>query len=182
MPNVLTVVSVMFLLSLVGAFVLFKLLKSAALIQRAGYQAGGALAGFLLIFGTLYFSYDKLLTKQLETETKVDLWVIVGKVTRQDQTLHGFIEVSVLPPPQSALSESKGSFRFQRVEIIGEQWPELKFDADGYYTETKVLSEEVADIDRDQKRIELHPVVLEKEVETTVADVVDLAAVEQEGE
>ncbi len=60
MPTQLIVAAVLFLLSLLGAYVLFKVLKSAALIKRPGYQAGGALAGFLLLFGTLTMAHFKL--------------------------------------------------------------------------------------------------------------------------
>ena len=53
-------VSIFFLLSLIGAVVLFKFLRSAALIKNSKYQAGGAVAGFLLIYGALFGSYSRL--------------------------------------------------------------------------------------------------------------------------
>ncbi len=55
-----SIVAVFFLLSLAGAYVLFKVLKSSAVIERPGYQAGGALAGFLLIFASLALTHQKL--------------------------------------------------------------------------------------------------------------------------
>jgi hypothetical protein len=56
----LIVIAVLFLLSLLAAYVLFKWLDSAAIIKRQGYQAGGAFAGFLLIFGSLTVAHFKL--------------------------------------------------------------------------------------------------------------------------
>ncbi|MEJ2010076.1 MAG: hypothetical protein P8Z30_18295 [Acidobacteriota bacterium] len=52
--------SIFFLLSLGGAYVLFKLLKSSAVIKTHKYRAGGAVAGFLIIYGMLFGSYYKI--------------------------------------------------------------------------------------------------------------------------
>ncbi len=54
------VIIIFFVLSLIGAFVLFKFLKSTAIIKNPKYQAGGALAGFVIIFGLLFGGYSKL--------------------------------------------------------------------------------------------------------------------------
>lgn len=61
----LTVVTVLFAASLVAAFVLFKILQSTATITKKEYQVGGAAAGFLVIYGALYASYDHLQSLQL---------------------------------------------------------------------------------------------------------------------
>jgi hypothetical protein len=50
-----TVFVLLFLLSLLAAYILFKLLDSRATIKRKGWSAGGAIAGFLIIlFGSWY--------------------------------------------------------------------------------------------------------------------------------
>ncbi len=54
------VVGILFLLSLAGAAILFKYFKSSAIIKEKTYQAGGAIAGFILIYGALYAAYDHL--------------------------------------------------------------------------------------------------------------------------
>ncbi len=54
-------VSIFFLMSLIGAVVLFRFLRSTALIKSKGYQAGGAVAGFLLIYSALFGSYARLI-------------------------------------------------------------------------------------------------------------------------
>ncbi|MBI4715050.1 MAG: hypothetical protein HY760_03785 [Nitrospirae bacterium] len=56
----LFVIGAFFFLGLIGAVVLFRYLKSSALIKNEKYQAGGAIAGFLLIFGILFGAYDRL--------------------------------------------------------------------------------------------------------------------------
>jgi len=57
--NVL-VIATFFSLSLLGAYVLFKFLDSQALIDDKRYKAGGAIAGFILIYGCLFGAYYKL--------------------------------------------------------------------------------------------------------------------------
>ncbi len=56
----LLVIVIFFFLSLIGAYVLFKFLESSAIIKNKKYQAGGAMAGFILIFGILFGAYYKL--------------------------------------------------------------------------------------------------------------------------
>ena len=54
------VVTILFTLSVLGAWILFRLLKSKVWINNAQYQVGGAGAGFLLIYAALYQSYTGL--------------------------------------------------------------------------------------------------------------------------
>ena len=56
----LLVISVIFVLGLGGAVVLFKFFKSSAIITSKKYQAGGAIAGFIIIYGLLYTSYLRI--------------------------------------------------------------------------------------------------------------------------
>jgi len=58
--STLLVISVIFLLSLAGAVILFKFFKSSAFISSRKYQAGGAIAGFVIIYGLLYTSYARI--------------------------------------------------------------------------------------------------------------------------
>lgn len=53
-------VTALFLMSLLGAVILFKFFKSAALVRTKEYRAGGAIAGFIILFGILYSSYYQL--------------------------------------------------------------------------------------------------------------------------
>lgn len=74
-------VSVFFLLSLIGAYILFKWLESSAVIQTPRYRAGGALAGFVLIYGMLYGSYYKMANQVAEQLAKKQGPVITGTVS-----------------------------------------------------------------------------------------------------
>lgn len=60
----LLAVVVNFSLSAFGSFLLFRLLHSSAIVTGARYEAGGALAGFILLYSLLHRSFCKLLTLQ----------------------------------------------------------------------------------------------------------------------
>ena len=48
------------LVSLVPAFVLFKFLESTAIIKKKNYQAGGAIAGYIIVLAALFAVKVKL--------------------------------------------------------------------------------------------------------------------------
>jgi len=60
------VVTILFTLSLLAAWILFKFLQSTASITKKEYQMGGAAAGFLIIYGALYYSYSGLAKSALD--------------------------------------------------------------------------------------------------------------------
>jgi len=60
------VVTILFTLSLFAAWILFKFLQSTASITKKEYQMGGAAAGFLIIYGALYYSYSGLAKSALD--------------------------------------------------------------------------------------------------------------------
>lgn len=154
--TLLIVVSAIFALSLFGAYVLFRFLKSTAIIKRTGYQAGGALAGFLLIFGALYASYSQLEKNAMARIAQPKLWTIVGEVNLENDTLNNAeVEVTLLPPSPKTLSASGGEFRFDDVGIENDDLVELQFELDGYHTESMLLTQESAEIDSVANRITL---------------------------
>jgi hypothetical protein len=157
--ELLVLVGVIFLLSLVGALVLFKVLQSTAIIQRKGYQAGGALAGFLLIFAALYGAYHQLNAQQ---QSANEVWTVVGEVNLENDDQNSQeVEVSLMPPPPTTLSENGGDFRFDRIPISVNGPLELKFQIDGYLTESLLVDENLAFYDSDNRRITLkEPVTL----------------------
>ena len=67
MANDLVAVTALFFCSLVAAVVLFAVLKSTAVITKKEYQVGGAAAGFLLIYATLFGSYHQTQGQSLAT-------------------------------------------------------------------------------------------------------------------
>lgn len=60
----LLVISVLFSLSLLAAWVLFNLLKSTATVSKPEYQLGGAAAGFVVILTLLSLIYMQVSNKQ----------------------------------------------------------------------------------------------------------------------
>src|SRR5262245_10763313 len=58
--NPLQIVSILFALSLLAAVVLFAFFKSTAIIKTPKYQAGGAIAGFVIVYSILQFSFDRI--------------------------------------------------------------------------------------------------------------------------
>ena len=124
------------------------------------------MAGFLLIFSTLYFGYSRL-------EPKTELWTIKGEVRKSEDTRHSDIDVLLLPPPKMALSKANGEFRLDRVEIDGTA--ELKFEIDGYISQDLLLTEENVTFDYEHKIIMLKdPVVLEEDRTEELDDVEEL--------
>lgn len=136
LANPLLVITVIFILSLVGAIVLFKFLKSTAIIKKTEYQASGAIAGFLLIFGMLYGSFYQLSSSEPEQ------WTVTGTVKRKGDSVHENIMVRQIPPKPSALTDSSGSFRMYDVKVLmKEGWPALYVESEGYYPKTIEISE-----------------------------------------
>lgn len=143
-------ISVIFLLSLLGAYVLFAILKSTAVIKKAGYQAGGALAGFLLIFIMLFGSYRELANQQ-------KIFTVNGKVKVIDGNLHRGVMVKQLSP--SVLTDASGTFRLESVRRIGDMWPEIQLEGDGFYPIPievgKLIKENKATINDSNNRVDL---------------------------
>lgn len=167
--NPIFVVSAIFLLSLLGAFVLFKFLKAYARIRRKGYQAGGALAGFLLIYGALYTSYDRIENARIE-EAKLERqaneqrdatlnsqsWSITGTVVRGDTTVHNGIVVRLIPPVPATSSDLSGNFRLDNVHLKSpDAYPEIYVESQSYYPISYGLNRDNAVTDNVNQTIKL---------------------------
>ncbi len=170
MPEVF-IVAVFFLLSLVGAYVLFKILESSAVVKRPGYQAGGALAGFLLIFGTLAVTHQNLALGETD-----DQWTIEGTVVRRGvpEDRHFGISVSVIPR-QTASSNHDGSFTLDNIKPArAEQARKLQFSSEGYFPYDLTVDMDNAVFDSKKKVIKLQdPVELRPDSDPN-EDVVNL--------
>lgn len=98
-------VSLFFLLSLTGAYILFKFLKSSAIVKTHRYRAGGAVGGFLLIYGMLYGSYYQMANQIAEQLAKKQGPTITGTVTPQLEGGKVVLAVAANQP------DSQGHFR-----------------------------------------------------------------------
>jgi hypothetical protein len=99
MPTELLAVAVFFLLSLGGAWVLFKWLSSTAGITRKDYQLGGAAAGCVILFSVMYGAYNHLVGLKLG-DLQAQLNACKGQRDADERQLH--IMGTVAPPPKRA--------------------------------------------------------------------------------
>lgn len=95
----LLVIVILFFLSLTGAYVLFRFLESSAVINDKRYKAGGAIAGFILIYGILFGGYFKLEANKIQ---KIEGTItpnqqfskIVLAIKQTDPDMHGKFRLS----------------------------------------------------------------------------------------
>lgn len=80
--NPLVVVPILFALSLLASVILFKFFKSTAVVRSTKYQAGGAIAGFIIVYGILHMSFYKISGYEATAEAqKKEIEELNGKVT-----------------------------------------------------------------------------------------------------
>lgn len=111
--STLFVISVIFMLSLVGAVVLFKFFRSSAIVKTKSYQAGGAIAGFIIIYATLYGSYyqieknehQNLLDEHKEMQKKLEPKAISGTIQPYEENTKVVLAVREIDP------DKRGKFR-----------------------------------------------------------------------
>jgi hypothetical protein len=166
--------SVMFTLSLVGSVILFRFLKSSATIKKKSYQAGGAIAGFILIYGLLYASFNGMYKNEKSHEWEPQKWKIKGIILLQDGKVHDGISVKLRPEPPSTQSKVDGEFWLDDVEIFPNQLPNRLPDLDinsdngidNYYSIPVDLTSENVQIIPEEKEIILIPHVILPKKET----------------
>lgn len=159
--NILLIpLSVIFTFSLVGSIVLFRFLKSSATIKKRTYQAGGAIAGFILIYGLLYTSFNSWYKSEIEEKWKSEQWTIKGIVQMQDKCKHEGIAVRHIPDAPSAESRSNGESRMEGVEIFPGKLPNglpaLEFDSgrdDEFHGIILELNKDNVEINREKKLV-----------------------------
>jgi hypothetical protein len=106
----LVVISVLFCLSLLAAWVLFNLLQSTATVSKPEYQLGGAAAGFVVILTLLsvtYIQVDDKKKQQNITELAADLQKAQAEAKRgsdclKDQAAVVTYSGTVTPPLRDA--------------------------------------------------------------------------------
>ena len=96
----LTVIAVLFFLSLFGAVILFKFFQSSAMIKGKTYQAGGAIAGFLILYGLMHWSYIQMGQNEH------------GKLTIKGNIIPSTVGPSeILLATQSRMVDNEGKFK-----------------------------------------------------------------------
>ena len=164
-----------FILSLIGAYVLFKILKSRATIKEPTKQIGGAMAGFVILFGLLtgsyYFlrgsvptsEYQKRIEeyerqiREIKENWQPQVWTVSGYIIKENSTADEQINVNYFPPsPGINFYPVQGRFHLYNVKICkADQWPTVQFTCEGYYPEDYQISPENAEINEKEKSIKL---------------------------
>jgi hypothetical protein len=75
----LVIISVLFGLSLLAAWVLFRILQSTATVKNEDYQLGGAVAGFVVILSLMSFTYMRV--DNNSKQTQID--TLTSQLTRE---------------------------------------------------------------------------------------------------
>lgn len=151
---------IFFLLSLLGAIVLFKFLKSSAIIKNAKYKAGGAIAGFVILFTSLTVFYDNKTNDELNKlrddynslKEKIKLQKINGSLIPSDASGE-YEENLVILAVQQTDPDINGRFSFS-VKCIDPEEDDIKVYALASGTKgVKILEkEEMTEIKLPRKR------------------------------
>jgi hypothetical protein len=132
-----TIVVGLFTLSLVSAVVLFKFLKSTALVKNESYQAGGAIAGFIIVYGMLHWSYSQTagytgkiasLTSQVQAlQQSTRAMTVTGTVTPSAG------DTQVLIAAWEAPTDMSGAFSVKARCLEGSDQAKLVIVQQGHY-------------------------------------------------
>lgn len=141
--EIVFILTLIFSLSLIAAIVLFKVLKSTAIIKKAGYQAGGALAGFIIIYSTLYYSYSSLCKKIPESTVKKD-YILKSDIQMDLNVIAKIkdVKVSIYEGDKKiseGITDSEGVVSLTISNAWGKQFT-VKLEKEGYEEVTKGAS------------------------------------------
>ncbi len=106
-----------FLLSLICTFVLFKFLKSSASIIKPTWRAGGAIAGFIIIFSMSFYFTDSWIDKYEIWEQETKSYDINGVILLDSALYHDGTEIIEMPPSERTLTNNDGSFTLKSVKF-----------------------------------------------------------------
>ena len=138
----LIVIAALFGMSLLAAYVLFKILQSTATVSKPEYQLGGAAAGFVVILSLLSFTYIQVNDKTNETKlskaqqqiTELQEKVALGKACLDAAKLEVTYAGTVSPPLRDAnvvfaVTEAKiqedGRFAFKVRNVNPKDLPSI---------------------------------------------------------
>jgi hypothetical protein len=159
------------IISLFIAFILFKYLKSSASFKdkTTGYQAGGAIAGFIIVFSILFGSYVKLNGSLNDYKSFVQKnervpYTIFGKVKKLDNANNDGVTITLYPPASKGISDRTGRFtiegiRLSQVDIDSLEVLSLAVDVDGYAVNTLELPKGKFHIREYDKQISIDTII-----------------------
>jgi hypothetical protein len=110
----LVILVAVFTLSLFATFILFRFLKSTATVIKAKWRAGGAIAGFIIIFSMAFYSTDSWLQKYVFNNRRFN---ITGVALLDSSYYHDGITVREMPNPAHCLTNEKGMYTLTGVDF-----------------------------------------------------------------
>lgn len=144
MNESLFVVIAIFLMSLIGAYILFKILKATAAIKNEKFHAGGALAGFIILYGTMFQSYQSLHYIE-ETENKLK---VAQKALERDEINGKLVpnaqNAKIVLATQQTDADDDGNFRLL-TQCINPEDEDIKvyvISQDGRYKSLRISSKD----------------------------------------
>ncbi|MEI7981785.1 MAG: hypothetical protein WCI71_09015 [Bacteroidota bacterium] len=111
-----------FLLSLLATWILFRFLKSNATVIQPKWRAGGAIAGFILLFGMTFSFADSWLTKYIYATRRFN---ISGTVTLDQGYFHDGTTVEEMPPAAYVLTAKDGSYTLPGIRYDAREISEV---------------------------------------------------------
>ncbi|MCX6276656.1 MAG: hypothetical protein NT004_00995 [Bacteroidetes bacterium] len=152
-----------FVLSLIATFVLFRFLKSSATIIKAEWRAGGAIAGFILIFSMAFYFSDSWLEKYIYTTKRFN---ISGTVLLDSCFYHDGTYIEELPPVSHILSEKDGGYTLMGVGFKSKKIKEvtISFQHENFIPIKHTFKENGFTIDYDKLQINLNDTIRLKKI------------------
>ena len=123
---------IVFALSLIATFILFRFLKSDAVVITPKWRAGGAIGGFIIIFSLSFYSSDSWLSKYIYINKRFN---VTGTVVLDSTLYYKGTKVEEMPPLAMGYSERDGNYTLNGVRFDAKSIKELtlSFSNDKYY-------------------------------------------------
>jgi hypothetical protein len=140
----LNIVAGLFAFSLLAAVVLFRFLKSTALIKNKDYQAGGSIAGFIIVYGMLHWSYTQTagytqtIAAQKATIDQQNQTLAKLKKFTDELTVSGTVspitdDTLVMISAWESPADSSGTFNVKAPCLLGSDQAQLVIIQQGHY-------------------------------------------------
>lgn len=155
-----------FLLSLICTFILFKFLKSSASIIKPTWRAGGAIAGFILIFSMSFYFTDSWIDKYKIWEQETKSYNIEGVILLDSARYHDGINIIEIPQSERTHTEEDGSFTLKGVKFYQNiiSGFEIKADRTNYISVKKKFNTTEFEIDEHKLIITLKDTIKLKKI------------------
>ena len=143
-----------FVMSLLATWVLFRFLKSSTTIIKPKWRAGGAIAGFIVIFSMSFTFSDAWLDKYIYATRRFN---ISGTVVLDQGFYHDGTTVEEMPPAAYVLSAKDGSYILPGIRYDAKKISEVTvaFQHENYIPLKHTFNSADFNVDWNQLRISI---------------------------